>query len=220
MLTDLQIEQNKQEFLNELKKVDRPGMDKLIEWLCSPDPRDCDFFIAPSSTMYHGNYKGGLCEHSLNVLKCLRHLVKLYESLLSEKEKTPAKITEEEMIISALLHDLCKTQFYVETIKSHKREDGTWIKYNGYDINDRFPFGHGEKSCFLAQRFIMLTGIEALAIRWHMGFTEISTQLDYMHKSAFNKAWDICPLAFLLHQADSMATFCLEPKVSPEAAKI
>jgi len=220
MLDNNQIEKNKQEFLSEINKVSRPGLDKLVEWLCSEDPKDCDFFIAPSSTMYHGNYKGGLCEHSLNVLKCLRELVPMYQKLMVSRGKSPVKITDEEMIVTALLHDLCKIQFYIPQVKSAKKEDGTWFKYDGWDINDRFPFGHGEKSCFLAQRFIMLTGIEALAIRWHMGFTEISTQLDYMHKNAFNKAWDICPLAFLLHQADSIATFCLEPKVSPEASKI
>ena len=220
MLTLDQIEYNKRNFLEEMKLVEREGVDKLIAWLSSPDPKDCDFFIAPSSTLYHGNYKGGLCEHSLNVLKCLRKLVVMYRDLMNAKGKNPVRITEEEVIVTALLHDLCKTQFYVETVKSHKREDGSWIKYNGYDINDRFPFGHGEKSCFLIQRFMPLTGIEALAIRWHMGFAEIGNTLDYTHKSAFNKAWDICPLAFLLHEADSMASFLLEDKISPESTKI
>ena len=220
MLTETQIQQNKQEFLAEISKVTRPGLDKLVEWLNSPDPKDCDFFIAPSSSLYHGNYKGGLCEHSLNVLKCLRKLVPMYNELIEAKGKKPAKITEEEMIMTSLLHDLCKTQFYVDAVKSFKKEDGTWIKYNGYDINDRFPFGHGEKSCFLIQRFMMLTGIEALAIRWHMGFAEVGNILDYTHKSAFNKAWDICPLAYLLHLADSMSSFLIEDKVSPETMKI
>lgn len=220
MLDNNQIEKNKQEFLSEINKVSRPGLDKLVEWLCSEDPKDCDFFIAPSSTMYHGNYKGGLCEHSLNVLKCLRELVPMYQKLMVSRGKSPVKITDEEMIVTALLHDLCKIQFYIPQVKSAKKDDGTWFKYDGWDINDRFPFGHGEKSCFLVQRFMMLTGIEALAIRWHMGFAEISNQLDYTHKSAFNKAWDICPLAFLLHEADSMASFLLEDKISPEVTKI
>ena len=54
---------------------------------------------------------------------------------------------------------------------------------------------------------------EKYAIRWHMGTSEIATQLDNDYKFAFSKAWDICPLAYLLHQADSMASFLLEDKV-------
>ena len=69
MLSDSQIEKNKQEYLRLLGTVKREGIDKLIEWLT--DPNSCDFFTAPSSSVYHGNYKGGLCEHSLNVYKCL-----------------------------------------------------------------------------------------------------------------------------------------------------
>ena len=214
MLTDVQIEQNKQEFLNELSQVKREGIDKLIEWLKSPDPKDCDFFIAPSSTVYHGNFKGGLCQHSLNVYKCLKELVPLYIKMNEEKGRKPVKITDEEMRIVALLHDLCKVQFYYETPKNYKDDDGIWKTYTGYAINDRFPFGHGEKSCFLIQRFMMLTGVEALAIRWHMGLGDVSVHLEPTHKAAFNKAWDICPLAYLLHLADSMSSYLLEDKIA------
>ena len=47
MLSDSQIEKNKQEYLRLLGTVKREGIDKLIEWLT--DPNSCDFFTAPSS---------------------------------------------------------------------------------------------------------------------------------------------------------------------------
>ena len=43
----------KDEFLNLLKTVQREGMDKLISYL-----EKTDFFKAPASTRFHGNYEG------------------------------------------------------------------------------------------------------------------------------------------------------------------
>ena len=43
---------------------DREGKEALRDWLLSDE---CDFFTALASTKYHGNYTGGLCEHSLDV---------------------------------------------------------------------------------------------------------------------------------------------------------
>ena len=52
----------KEEFIKLLKETNREGMDKLIEFL-----ENSDFFEAPASTRYHGNFKGGLVEHSMKV---------------------------------------------------------------------------------------------------------------------------------------------------------
>ena len=215
MLTDSQIQSNKTEFLNELSNVKREGIDSLIEWLSSPDPNVCDFFIAPSSASFHGNFKGGLCLHSLNVYKCLVSLREQYYKIMELKGKSDltVKIPDDSCRVTALLHDLCKVNFYKEADKWYKDENNMWQKYTGYSIEDKFPFGHGEKSVFMIQRFMNVNGAEALAIRWHMGTSEIATQLDNDYKFAFSKAWDICPLAYLLHQADSMASFLLEDKV-------
>lgn len=40
----------KEEFINLLKEIDRPGMDKLLEFL-----EKSDFFTAPASTRFHGS---------------------------------------------------------------------------------------------------------------------------------------------------------------------
>ena len=42
--------------------ITRPGADKLFAWL-----ETTDFFTAPASTRFHGDYHGGLCEHSIDV---------------------------------------------------------------------------------------------------------------------------------------------------------
>jgi hypothetical protein len=63
---------SKQEFLEIFyDNVDREGADKLLEWL-----EKSDFFSAPASTRRHSAYKGGLCQHSINVYK---RFVKLLE---------------------------------------------------------------------------------------------------------------------------------------------
>lgn len=57
----------KEEFIKLLKETNREGMDKLIEFL-----ENSDFFEAPASTRYHGNFKGGLVEHSMKVYEILK----------------------------------------------------------------------------------------------------------------------------------------------------
>ena len=216
MLSDSQIEKNKQEYLRLLGTVKREGIDKLIEWLT--DTNSCDFFTAPSSSVYHGNYKGGLCEHSLNVYKCLIKLRDMYDKMMPEFGKTPVKYSDEQCIIVALLHDLCKVLYYVPTEKFYKDDYNQWQKYIGYTVKDQFPFGHGEKSCFLIQRFMMLTGVEALAIRWHMGYEKSGLHIDSTEKKSIGDAWNIAPLAYLLHQADSMSAFLIEDMIEPKNA--
>ena len=44
------------------KHIRRPGAVSLLNWLLTTD-----FFEAPASTKYHGNFAGGLVLHSLHV---------------------------------------------------------------------------------------------------------------------------------------------------------
>ena len=53
---------NKERFLGILKSVNRLNIDKLISWL-----EGSTFFTDPASAKFHGNYEGGLCDHSLAV---------------------------------------------------------------------------------------------------------------------------------------------------------
>lgn len=65
-----------------------------------------DFTTAPASTKYHGNYAGGLLEHSVNVMNALCKLTK-DNHLTWKRPESP--------IIVGLFHDICKTGMYICT---------------------------------------------------------------------------------------------------------
>lgn len=134
-------------------QVTRRGADKLLEWLESTD-----FFTAPASTRFHAAYEGGLLEHSLNVY-----------NVLIAKHYDPEQDDLESFTIASLLHDICKAGFYTTEYRNRKNERGEWERVPVYAIDDKFPYGHGEKSVFLIERFMRLKNEEAVAIRWHMG---------------------------------------------------
>lgn len=179
----------KEEFLELLKSVNREGMDKLIDFI-----EKSDFFKAPASTRYHGAYESGLLEHSM----------KVYELLLDKVKNSPIKINvdHESLIIIALLHDICKVNFYKVDYRNAKNAFGEWEKVPYYTVEDTIPYGHGEKSVMMITEYIKLTVEEKYCIRWHMGFTE-PKELYGTLGQAFKKF----PLALLLHEADLESTY-------------
>ena len=171
----------KEEFISLLKQIDREGMDKLIEFL-----ERSDFFEAPASTRFHGSFKGGLLEHSM----------KVYEILKTKTEDSDS------VKIIALLHDICKVNFYKTDYRNAKNEQGVWEKVPYYTIEDLIPYGHGEKSVMMISEFIKLTPEERYAIRWHMGFTEPKELY-----TTLGQAYKKYPIALLVHEADLEATY-------------
>lgn len=211
-LSSEQILNNKEAFINILKFVNRPGIDKLIDWL----ENKSDFFIAPSSASFHGAYDGGLCQHSLNVYDAA---TKLYASAkeFALPEKDMNSITMENIIIASLLHDLCKTNFYKKVTKVFKDDaTNTWHHYYAYEIEDNFPLGHGEKSVIMAQNFIKLTGNEIVAMRWHMGAFDPGCTISPYEKPALNNSMNTCPLLVVLQSADVMASYLMEGMFDPK----
>ena len=180
-----------QEFIDEYKKaITRQGSSELLEWL-----KTTDFFTAPASSKFHSAYEGGLCDHSLNVY---RVMINRYNN------GNP----DETMAICALLHDLCKAEFYKINYRNVKNETtGKWDKVPYYVVEDKYPFGHGEKSVFLIERFMKLKIDEAIAIRWHMGGFD-----DAVRGGSFcaGNAFERYPLAVMLHIADIEATYLIE----------
>lgn len=71
----------------------------------------------------------------------------------------------------SLLHDVCKIGCYKPSTRNVKGEDGKWTKVPTYQYEDPLPYGHGEKSVYVVNGFVRLTREEAMAIRWHMGFS-------------------------------------------------
>ena len=199
-----------------MAQVNREGIAALMEYI-----RKSDFYTAPASTKFHLSCEGGLLQHSLNVYDCLQ----------AKKESgTWGRILEEAgadaLILCPLLHDLCKTHFYKIDFKNQKTYDPEKVKAaerwqvkkdNGgafiweqvpcYTVEDRVPYGHGEKSAMMVEQFIRLTGPERFAIRWHMGFAEAPT----LHLQ-LNQAMAKYPLILALHEADQEASILLEDK--------
>lgn len=213
MLTPNQVELNKQEFLNLCRThITRPGLEELLNWL----ENNSDFFTAPSSTQYHGCYPGGLCEHSLNVYKAANKIAKEMVPDLGDITRQIGNITDENILISALFHDICKVNYYNPTVKWYKDSDNSWHSYQGYDIDDKLPLGHGDKSVIVLQQFMRLTGEEMLAIKWHMGFSDSGTWISIYEKPAFMKSLEICPLVTIISVADQFATFIMEKRDDPK----
>ena len=184
----------KNKFLSLLGEVKRPGMDQLINWLTKSD-----FFKAPASNRYHGAVEAGLLEHSLAVHKNLDRIIK---SSIFDMDAT---IKSDSVIITSLLHDVCKANFYTVSQRNAKNEEtGKWEKVDYYTIEDKFPYGHGEKSVYIINEFIHLSVEEAMAIRWHMGAWSAS---GYADQQALSGAMEKYPLILALQTADQAATF-------------
>ncbi len=177
-------------------KITREGSDELLRWLIQTD-----FFTAPASTKYHCACESGLVQHSLSVYEVMRN-----------KHFNPEEDSEESFAICALLHDLCKAQFYKVSTRNVKNEKtGAWEKQPFYAVEDSFPYGHGEKSVFLIERFMRLKTSEAMAIRWHMGgFDEAARGGSF----AISLAYDKYPLAIKLHISDLESTYLCEKGTS------
>ena len=187
----------KEEFIDIYNEnIKRDGSQKLLEWM-----QTTDFFTAPASTKFHGACEQGLVMHSISVYKTMM-----------ERHFVPEKDNRESFAICALLHDLCKAQFYKTSMRNVKNDEtGQWEKKPYYMVDDAFPYGHGEKSVFLIERFMRLKPSEAMAIRWHMGgFDEAARGGSF----AISLAYEKYPIAVKLHLADLESTYLREKNTS------
>jgi hypothetical protein len=178
------------------ENIHRDGIDDLLNYI-----QKSDFLIAPASTKYHGCTAGGLAEHSLNVYHCLMRLCEQHREV---------NVSTETITLTALFHDICKTNFYKKAFRNVKNDEtGQWESKEIYEIEDKLPLGHGEKSVILLQAFVKLNRDEIYAIRWHMGgFDNAVKGGDY----GISRAYEMCPFAVLLGMADMEATYLLENK--------
>lgn len=177
------------------ENITRPGADKLLAWIESSD-----FFAAPASTRFHLSSPGGLLEHSLHVFERMKAIC-ANEATITPGFNVPSMET---IAVCGLLHDICKANFYAVEMRNRKNDQGRWEQYPFYVVDDKLPYGHGEKSVYIISGFMRLSREEAMAIRWHMGFSDNDFQGGgYSVGNAFDKF----PLAVLLHIADLQATY-------------
>lgn len=199
-----------------LRDTNRENIEGLIEYL-----KSTDFYTAPASSRFHCDFAGGLVEHSLNVYRCL--CAKLRNPLWKKYLKN---VPKESLALVALLHDVCKANFYAVDYRNQKTYDKEkvaaapsyqiksdanghfiWETVPYYNTDEKFCFGHGDKSVYLVNKYITLTDEEAVAIRFHMGA--------YEGQNIWNSlggAYEQYPLALALHEADLEATRLVEVK--------
>lgn len=182
------------DFLNFMKLSDGTSVvsDDMMNYLMA-----YGFFTAPASTKYHGNYEGGLLNHSRMVTEYLLALTQA-NHLIWRKARSP--------FIVGMFHDLCKIDQYRHPVTGHIEEfnGGCTPIYDeqAWEYNpDTLLKGHGDKSVMLLSQFYTLTDEEIMCIRYHMGaFTDKSEWNDY------TRAVRNYPNVLWTHQADMLAS--------------
>lgn len=215
-----------------MQAVERPGVDALMNYI-----RKSDFYTAPASTRFHLSCEGGLLQHSLNVFDALAMRMEIIEDsketdglaldryVYKVAGEPVAEFPKSTLVIAALLHDICKTNFYKTEMRNQKTYDPEkvkaaegwqikkdnggrfiWEQVPAYAVEDKNPYGHGEKSVMMVEEFMKLSMEERYAIRWHMGMGDCT----YSQIQAFNQSCEKYPLVLLLHNADQEASHFME----------
>ena len=142
----------KQKIIDVLFKIPRGGINDLLAHL-----EASGFFTSPASTKYHGCYEGGLADHSWDVYSRVLEMNKTLDlGQARDAGQKPLPLTDDNIAIACLLHDLCKVGAYLGTEKP-------------YAWNKQQPKGHAVLSIVRANGFIALEPIEEMMIRFHMG---------------------------------------------------
>ena len=120
------MENLKEQFKERLLSTKRDGMETVIKHLDR-----LGFFVAPASTKFHLNVRGGLMQHSWNV--CNTALM-LREQMIAMNPDLAGKLPEESVVLASLLHDVCKSNIYKDTLLNRKNDQGYWEKVPGYEV--------------------------------------------------------------------------------------
>ncbi len=189
---------HKNEFISIFNRnINREGNTELLKFLLSDKS---DFFLAPASSRFHGSHAQGLVSHCINVFNCLSD----YSERAIVRDMFNTSFNKESVAVVSLLHDVCKINTYKISSRNVKDANGVWQSVPYYEFDDRFPYGHGEKSVYIINKYMPLTDEEAFAIRYHMGFSGNDEARNV------GDAFRIYPLALALSIADMEATFFLE----------
>lgn len=125
------------------------------------------FFVKPAAINHHGNYTGGLFDHSFEVMTALVEMTKRFDIRWKNK-RSP--------YIVGMFHDLCKIDDYIDENATDVVIMGTGspVSKNPKWIFNRSGIlkGHGEKSVMLLSQFMSLTEEEIFCISFHMGAYE------------------------------------------------
>jgi hypothetical protein len=181
--------------------ITSPRKEKVLEMMSSLE----DFIIlspASGKAHYHNAFIGGYIEHVNRVIQCALKTKQLWEETGADID-----FTDEELVFSALFHDLGKIgdgdkQGYLpETSDWHKKNQGSNFKPNPeldfMLIQDR--------SLYLLQKYsIPVSKKEYLAIRLHDGVYDDANKSYFFSHNPDSKFKT--NLVYILHQADFLAS--------------
>ena len=205
-LTPEQIHENWIKLINLIKDTfpeDYPNnrREKLLNMYHHFEDRMC---MAPASGREHFHYAhvGGYVEHVLHVVDCAVQIKELWEN-----NGATINFTDEELIFAAMHHDLGKVgdmdkDYYVpQESEWHRKNRGEIFNHNSelqyMTVTDRAIF-------LLNQVGIKMTEWEYVGLRLTDGLYEEANKSYYI---SYNKDWALkSNIAYILHQADSMAT--------------
>jgi len=205
-LTPEQIHENWVKLINLIKDTfseEYPDnrREKLLNMYQYFEDRMC---VAPASGRehFHNAHVGGYVEHVLHVVDCAVQIKELWV-----KNNATINFTDEELIFAAMHHDLGKVgdmdkDYYVpQESEWHRKNQGSIFTHNSelqyMTVTDR--------AIFLLNQFgITMTEWEYVGLRLTDGLYEEANKSYYI---SYNKDWSLkSNIAYILHQADSMAT--------------
>ena len=160
--------------------------------------------IAPASgkAAYHNAMVGGYVEHVLHVTDCAIQIKKLWES-----NGAMINFTDEELIFAAMHHDLGKVgdldkDYYIpQDSEWHRKNRGEIFKHNP----DLQYMTVTDRAIFLLNHFgIKMSQWEYIGLKLTDGMYEEGNKSYYI---SYNPDWSLkSNIAYILHQADMMAT--------------
>lgn len=158
--------------------------------------KEANLYEAPASTKFHGHIKCGLILHSLL----------LYKHLAELNEKLDCGYKQVDLWLAAIYHDACKVNLYQINYHNTKDFNGNWTKQPYYTTRpDYIGLGHGIQSMVLYIRDFEGTPLYTEevrdAIRWHMGFSDLSPMDSYNYGSYLDKS----KLILMINMADMQA---------------
>lgn len=192
----------------------KPCIYAMLDYTMKGDPEaeslkafieSTDFWSAPASTRFHGNFKGGLALHTLMVIKQSLSFAKpVLENFFISPDAEKYRITAKDILISALCHDFCKTGFYGVEYRNTKDITGNWVKQPFYKTkSENRNLGHGNESVLMliqAMPSMISNRMVIEAISRHMGFSDLSDSESFNYSNFLQN-----PLVVLLQLADQTA---------------
>lgn len=217
MLDNATIERNRHEYLSLLGEVKRPGIDKIISYI---NGASSDFFIAPNSANYQGNFSGALCANALKIYEIMDSMNSMFPNLkqsqahngfihVGRQNEHVKKIPypKESIIVVSLLSHLYDINIYYPSEKRTRTKSGEWKSYMGYEFNDKsLPYGMGELSVEIIRSFMNLSEDEMLAIRWSGAIFDPSMCVPSRTRTCYFDAMSRCPLLTMLSSATLIAS--------------